>query len=292
VKKRKLSQGLNVRLAGLVAALSLALALLQAAIPAEEHPRAKPTLPRYAGQQTFLSHCAVCHGADGQGGEHAGSIARGRARALSDQALFAIIRRGIPAKGMPAFNSLATKEILALVAYLRELQGATPSAAANGDPVRGRDLFFGRAQCSSCHAMQGQGSFLATDLSDFALLHPPAAIERAILHPDKQGALPKEFAVVTMPGGDEYRGVILNEDNFSLQLQDARGEFHLLMKAQAARISRSLVPPMPTDYSRRLSKQEIADLVSYIAGEHRAANSHRRPKEESTRRAGVPPRPD
>src|SRR5579883_2816521 len=102
------------------------------------------------GRQTFVSSCALCHGLDGRGGEHAPNIATNpKVQQLSDGELFQIIENGIPAGGMPGFQSLGPSTLKTVVAYLRILQGKHSAAALPGNPERGRQLFFGKAACSS-----------------------------------------------------------------------------------------------------------------------------------------------
>ena len=70
--------------------------------------------------------------------------------------------------------------------------------------------------------------------------------------------------------GRRFSGTIRNEDNASLQLQDADGRFYLLMKSSLASVQRKIGEPMPVDYGQRLNTTELDDLVSYILRETRA----------------------
>jgi alcohol dehydrogenase (cytochrome c) len=71
------------------------------------------------GPQLFKALCATCHGLDARGGEHAPNISRLAGR----DDLMAIVKVGIPGKGMPAFgNSLNGAQIRAVVQYLRSLE--------------------------------------------------------------------------------------------------------------------------------------------------------------------------
>src|SRR5215204_3685781 len=55
-------------------------------------------------RELFQKHCSVCHG-DGHGTERGPNLADSRRlRAHSVDELRAIIRAGVPARGMPAFN--------------------------------------------------------------------------------------------------------------------------------------------------------------------------------------------
>lgn len=218
-----------------------------------------------SGQRIFRTQCAACHGLDGHGGEHAPSIVQEQVKALSDEDLARIVRGGIPLKGMPEFGSLGPPLIKAVVVYLRQMQGASTPETVSGDATRGRALFFSKADCAACHVMEGTGNFIADDLSDFGRNHQPSEIRGAILEPGKLTDSPPEQATATTRSGTELSGVVLNEDNFSLQLQGPQGDFYLIVKTDVVRIKRAPLAPMPTDYSKRLTPQEIDDVVTYIA---------------------------
>jgi alcohol dehydrogenase (cytochrome c) len=79
-----------------------------------------------AGRDAFQSRCAVCHGADGNGGEHGPSILARIARTQSDQDLQAFLHDGVPLRGMPAFASMPEPEMNALIAFLRTLASPAP----------------------------------------------------------------------------------------------------------------------------------------------------------------------
>lgn len=213
------------------------------------------------GKSVFESRCATCHGLDGLGGEHAPDIAhRAAVRTLSDQALTDLIHEGIPESGMPGFSDMDEKDSQALVSYLRLLQGESAGIALQGDPIRGKELFFGKAGCSACHQIDGRGKFTAHDLAGFARDHQVGEIREAIISPP--GA--QENATVVGRNGRKFSGVIRNEDNASLQLQDENGRLYLLMKSTVMSVQRKNGEAMPIDYGQRLTGAELDDLLVYI----------------------------
>ena len=220
----------------------------------------------------------MCHGLDGQGGEHAPNIIRGPAvRDLSDQALADVIHDGIPQRGMPAFSDLGRADADSIVAYLRFLQGKASGAPVAGDPDQGRGLFFAKAGCSNCHAFSGQGRFVASDLTDFARDHEPAEIRDSILKPSGRGL---DIATAVARDGGKFSGAVRNEDNTSLQLQDGDGRFDLLMKSTLVSVERHAGARMPSDYGQRLSPAEIDDLVAFLVAKS--------PNTESSRKDALP----
>jgi len=224
------------------------------------------------GKGVFEMRCATCHGLDGLGGEHAPDVIRPSAvRALSDQAVLDLIHDGIPQRGMPGFSDMGKGDGHAVVAYLRFLQGNSAGGSMRGDPVRGRDLFFGKAGCSTCHS---RGQFVAEHLLGFARDHQAGEIRNAILNP---AGGQQETATVVARDGRKFSGMIRNEDNTSLQLQDGDGRFYLLMKSSLASVQRKTGELMPVDYGQRLNTTKIDDLVGYILREARAPDLHSSP---------------
>ncbi len=234
--------------------------------PRQSEPAKPQSVPR--GREAFRLHCASCHGLNGRGGEYAPDIVTSpNVRTLSDRALFRIIHDGIPREGMPAFNLMLTPgQIREVVAFIRSAGGKREPIRLTGNANRGEKLFFGKAGCSECHMFRGKGGFLAPDLTDYGPDHSPATVREAIVNPNKDLSWDQHVVTVTTRDGQQWAGIAKNEDNFSVQLLDTDGHFHLLMKSDLADLKRETKSLMPGDYGTRLSPAEIDDLVTYLAG--------------------------
>jgi len=220
------------------------------------------------GKRTFASTCANCHGLDGRGGERAPNITQNaKVQRLSDAQIAHIIENGIPGTGMPAFHSLETSGVKAVVTYLRILQGTKKALKLPGDPERGEIIFFGKAGCSGCHMVAGKGGFIASDLSEYARTHTVEQIRSAITAPG--GDPQSRLVTAKIRGGGEVVGRIRNEDNFSMQFETLDGTFHFVRKSDLDGLEYSTQTLMPSDYSSTLSSAELNDVVSYLM---RAAN--------------------
>jgi putative heme-binding domain-containing protein len=238
--------------------------------------------PSYAeGQQVFESRCAGCHGLDGRGGERGPDIAvNAKTQERSDNELFRIIERGLPGTGMPSFASLGGN-VKNVVAYLRQLQGKKAGARFPGDPQKGRGLFYGKARCSACHAVGGAGGFIGADLSAFGKNRTPDEIREAIIKPTIANRLGGKM-IVKNRDGQEYSGVVRNEDNFSLQLQSLDGGFQLFQKSELSSLSRQTDSLMPADYAATLRPDELNDLVSFLMLAARDAKAEAASSKNST----------
>ena len=251
------------------------------------HAKEKPgqaaagSAPQPQAKSTFESVCSACHGLDGHGGERGPDVAsRSEIVHQSDAELFAVLKEGRPSKGMPGFAGLGEKQLLALVRYLRELQGAGKQAVTSGDAEHGRELFFGKARCSDCHMVRGQGGFYGQDLTGYAATRTAEEVRAGIVTPGK-GRDPRTGPVtVKLADSTLLTGMPRNEDNFSLQLQTPDGKFHLLGKAQIVSLERAGSSAMPVDYGRTLSEKELGDVVSFLSRSAENARKKAAPSEE------------
>jgi cytochrome c oxidase cbb3-type subunit III len=215
-----------------------------------------------AGQRLYGPQCQVCHGANGDGVPGI-DLKLGRfRRASSDQDLARTITSGVPGTGMPAFV-LRPEELTSIVAFIRA--GFDPGSAAVrvGDAARGRALFSGKADCATCHRVNGAGPRLAPDLSDIGAIRTLAALQRALLTPT-EALLPIHRPVrVVMKNGRTLRGRRLNEDTYSVQLVDDQEKLHSLAKADVRELVVETRSAMPS-YADRLTQDELADVIAYL----------------------------
>jgi cytochrome c oxidase cbb3-type subunit III len=255
-----------------LAALWAANALAAWSQTPQQNLRQKNTKPvSTRGKRTFASTCANCHGLDGRGGERAPNIAENpKAQRLSDTQIAHIIENGIPGTGMPAFHSLESSDVKAVVTYLRTLQGTKTTLKLPGNADRGKTVFHGKAGCSGCHMIAGEGGFIASDLSAYANTHSVEQIKSAITSPTPGNDRPARLVTATTRSGDKYSGRIRNEDNFSVQLQSLDGTFYFVAKSDIAGLEYNSQTLMHADYSSTLSPDELKDVVSYLM---RAANA-------------------
>jgi putative heme-binding domain-containing protein len=224
------------------------------------------------GRQLFESTCATCHGLDGRGAERGPNIAtRPAVRRLSNDEILAILRKGRPTSGMPAFGALGAANLQALLVHLRSLQGLDGNARLTGDPRKGRDLFFQKGGCAECHTVNGAGGFLGPDLSTYGAVTPFVEMRERIQHHD-QSARARPVTLVTRDGRS-LTGIVRNEDNFSLQLQTLDGDFHFVDRSALTnadiKISNDQAEPKIT-----LGNDDVGALVSYLVEAAKIANAN------------------
>jgi cytochrome c oxidase cbb3-type subunit III len=220
------------------------------------------------GSRRFMEYCAGCHGDDGKGGSKVVSLATTLSvMTRSDAELTQILHDGTT-EGMPPFAQIGDENIRAVVHYLRIIEGKSESTsnpretAVTGDVDAGRALYFGKAQCSTCHMIKGHGGFIASDLTTYGRSRPADAILQAITTP----ALVRSSLVVTVltKSGLRLTGVLRYEDNFNMALQTEDGRYHLLTRSDLTDVHYTDHSLMPRDYASRLTSKELNDLVSFL----------------------------
>lgn len=218
-----------------------------------------------AGEKAFNGGCAVCHGQGGMGGRGP-NLANGRVmwHTLSDEATFKRIKEGVPSGGMPPTPG-TDEQLWQLAAYVVALRAPAAESPQTGDATLGQSLFWGKAGCNECHAIRGRGGQIGPDLSDAGGSRSTTVIRMAIEDPGANGSKGFEKARITLKDGKTVEGVLKNRNNYSLQLQDARGELHLLLMSAVKEMAVAKNSVMPANYKTRLSATEINALVAYLA---------------------------
>lgn len=220
-----------------------------------------------AGAKLFSGSCGGCHGPDGTGGARGPNLVkRSLWHPLSDEAIFKAIREGVPGTDMPA-SKLSDDDTWNLVAFIHALTGPASDQKVPGDAAAGQQV-FSSAGCANCHAIRGQGGIGGPDLSNIGGSRPLPVIREAILEPSKDlFYLGNEGVTVTLKNGTRLSGIARNRSNYSMQLVDRTGKLHLLRMSEVKEMELRENSPMPGDYSKRLSKEQLRDLLAYLASQ-------------------------
>src|SRR3954464_5433788 len=239
-----------------------------------------------AGHALYDANCGRCHNNAGAGVPGVDLFKQFK-RANSDDDIAKLIQAGIPGTSMPS-HQFSTPQALTVVAYLRSMVGVTPasgtastgsSSGLAGDAARGMTIFDGKGACTTCHAINGAGATTGPDLGPA----PPraggpggggrgggrgaaplnaAGLQRAILDPDADVAVPYRVFQVVTKSGQTVRGVLLNQDTFSVQMRDQAGDLRAFQKTDLK--EHGFQPSAMPSYRGRLAPQEVADVVAYL----------------------------
>jgi len=270
-------------LTSILPSLLMLVTLLASLTRAEEirNPFSADPKAAKAGEFEFRINCAFCHGLGARGGGRGPDLTRAHKRhGDSDGDLFQNISQGIPGTVMPANGTngqgvgMTDDEIWQIIAYLRSVQVQAPAKPV-GNAVHGKDLFYGDANCSSCHMVEGKGGRLGPDLTAVGTARTVESLIESVRNPSQRLAWglsesTKEFAqeyetvTVVTPDGQEIKGVTLNEDQFSVQMMDTTERIHLFEKDKLHSIQKSRKSLMPSYSPTILNDQDLNDIVAYL----------------------------
>jgi len=215
-----------------------------------------------SGKRRFATMCAMCHGADGTGGERGPAlVGREDSRVHSIEDIRNAIRNGFPAAGMPAFH-LQPAQLEDLAAYVNALRSPAADDPAPGDSAAGERFFFGAGKCSECHTVGGRGGWIGPELSDLGRRRSVSEIESALKEPGRRVTPGFTEVNVRLRGGESISGLLKNESTFDLQVIGLDGRVHLLSRDEVSGLDRksgSLMPAVSGD------SPEYPNLLAYLS---------------------------
>ncbi|HVW83253.1 MAG TPA: PQQ-binding-like beta-propeller repeat protein, partial [Bryobacteraceae bacterium] len=210
------------------------------------------------GARLFAANCTVCHGADAKGARGPDLTSGAWRHGSSAAEIARNIHDGVAGTEMPAFP-LPGDQPRVIADWLLSLNRGADTKIT-GDAVAGRNLFFGSAGCSGCHAVKGSGGAFGPDLTNIGAQRSTTALARAIMRPGENPRGGNKGAEIRTADGKSVRGAIIGEDTFSLYLRDRGEKLHLISKTniRERRDLRTLMPKVALDAG------QVDDLVAFL----------------------------
>ena len=251
------------------------------AIADDRNPYAGNAKAAKAGEYEFRINCALCHGLGARGGGRGPDLTRAQKKhAHSDAEMFQVISNGVAGTVMPANGTngqgvgMTDEEIWQIITYIRSLEVKAPAHAA-GSAAHGKQLFYGDANCSLCHMVEGKGGRVGPELTAVGESRTRESIIDSVRNPSRRLAwgltestkeFPQEYETITAvtADGKEIKGVALNEDNFSVQMMDSSEQIYSFEKDKVRSFQKSRESLMPQYTSETLSDNDLDDIVSYL----------------------------
>lgn len=214
------------------------------------------------GERIYKAQCALCHGIDGGGGTGPTLQRPVLTRAPDSDALYALIRGGVPGRMPGAWLSEA--ETWQAAGYVRSL-GRVESEDLPGDAAAGQRLYAGKGGCTSCHIVDGEGGSLGPDLTSIGDVRGARHLRQSLLDPG--AALPEGQLLITAvkKDGGKIEGLRLNEDVSTIQFRDGSNRFHSLRKADLRELRREFGKSLMPSYEGSITGGELEDVVAYLA---------------------------
>jgi putative heme-binding domain-containing protein len=271
---------------------TVTLLLFVSVVHAQPNPFAGSEQAVSEGREIYNSTCTACHGADGAAGDRGPALGLPGRRYVrnTDAQIFDAVLKGIPGTGMPA-TKMSEQDAWKVAAYVRGLRGTAIDAPAKGNPARGEQVFWDKGECGKCHMLRGKGGLTAPDLTNIAGLRKLNSIRDALTKADHRVAgdggrhetvlYPlSSYAPVraVTRAGRTIRGVIKNEDSFSIQLLGFDEKLYSFARADLKDIVYEPKSEMPTDYDKRLAPDEFQDLLAFLSRQGVSAQSAPAPR--------------
>jgi cytochrome c oxidase cbb3-type subunit III len=261
---------------------ALCLSTLATALQAQDkNPFAGDVQAAKVGESQFRANCAFCHGLGARGGGRGPDLTRAQKKHGNEDAdLFRTINEGVPGTAMPPNGAtqqgvgMTDAEIWQVITYIRSVQKKAPLEVP-GNAAHGKELFYGSAACANCHMVLGKGGRLGPDLTgtgsarsvDYlveSVRNPSRRLAQGISEAMKEFSQEYETVTVVDAGGQKFQGVVLNEDNFTLQMLDTREQLHLFEKDKLRSYEKTRESLMPAYDQKMLPDKDLQDLIAFL----------------------------
>ncbi|NNJ25445.1 PVC-type heme-binding CxxCH protein [Alienimonas chondri] len=174
-----------------------------------------------------------------------------RMRLHPDEALRARLNEVWP----PApIDPAATEKKLAF--YSRRL-----TIGGRGDAVRGAAVY--KKHCADCHQLHGEGREIGPDLTAYQRSQRDQML-LAIVAPSAEIREGYETAVALLNDGSVLTGLLVRQNDETVELKDVRGSVRTLRRADVAALEITGASLMPDRLLDEMKDEEVRDLFRYL----------------------------
>jgi putative heme-binding domain-containing protein len=137
-----------------------------------------------------------------------------------------------------------------------------PLTTQKGDVVRGKEVFA--KQCAKCHVHGREGTRIGPDLTGMAV-HPKAELLENILDPSR--SVEGNFRVFTVAttSGQVLTGLLASESKTAVELFDAEGKKHSILREDIEQLVASPKSLMPEGFEKQIEPAALVDLLEFLA---------------------------
>jgi putative heme-binding domain-containing protein len=161
-------------------------------------------------------------------------------------------------------SRLSQPEVWRMVAFVRRLGSAGAGEKATGDPSAGRIVYEGKGRCAACHTLKEKGGRLGPDLTEIGLRRSLKFLKDSLTDPSSYIDRQYRSAIAVTRDGTNIRGIVLNEDDYSIQMRDMNEELHSFLKSDLVEVRHDRESLMPS-YKQALSEREIESVLAYLS---------------------------
>jgi uncharacterized protein len=136
-----------------------------------------------------------------------------------------------------------------------------PLVLKGGDPARGKAVFT--KECAKCHMHGGEGGKVGPDLTGMGT-HPREELLIHILDPSR--SVEGNFVQYTLAttGGQVFNGLLSSESKTAVELLDAEGKPHRVLREEIEEFAASKKSLMPEGFEKQVPPEGVADLLAFL----------------------------
>ncbi len=137
----------------------------------------------------------------------------------------------------------------------------SPLVLKGGDPTRGKAVFT--QQCAKCHIYGGEGGKVGPDLTGMGT-HPREELLIHILDPSR--SVEGNFVQYTLAttDGRVLNGLLASESKTAVELLDAEGKPHRVLRDEIEEFAASKKSIMPEGFEKQVPPEGVADLLAFL----------------------------
>jgi len=160
---------------------------------------------------------------------------------------------------LATLNVDATKQAAHLEELLNDLK------SLNGDIRRGQLVFNStKTACLTCHEIGYVGGRVGPSLGNIGKIRTERDLLEAVIYPSASFVRSYEPVVVANKSGDEFSGVLRKDAADEVVLATGPDTEMRITRADIADVRPGTISVMPQGLDTQLSKQELADLITFL----------------------------
>jgi uncharacterized protein len=136
-----------------------------------------------------------------------------------------------------------------------------PLTQQTGDAKAGFIVF--EKQCSKCHMHSGKGNKIGPDLTGMSV-HPKAELLVHMIDPSRSVEGNYRVYQVVMDNGRIFTGLLASESKTAIELVDAEGKRHSLLRDEIEELNGSTKSLMPEGFEKQVSTTDISNLLEFL----------------------------
>ncbi len=121
-----------------------------------------------------------------------------------------------------------------------------------------------KTACSTCHAMGYWGGKVGPDLTSIGQIRTERDLLEAVVYPSASFVRSFEPVIVDIRDNEEYSGGVANDTTDELALITGADTKARVARKDIAEMRPGTVSVMPSGLADQFSKQELADLLTFL----------------------------